>query len=75
MTSNRYTPLFRLSCRFLKYFSLAALGFIVVYSFSLITGISSISFMLILLLQRLYLPLAALLLGLVTIAIILESLR
>lgn len=41
MTTNNYSPLFRLVAKFIKYFLLLTLGIAIAYTLSTILGISS----------------------------------
>jgi hypothetical protein len=75
MTTNQYTPLFRLVSKFLKYFLLALFGFAITYVLSTSLGILDVVPILIFLLQRLFIPLGIILLCLIVIAILWESLR
>jgi hypothetical protein len=75
MTTNQYTPLFRLVSKFLKYFLLALFGFAIAYILSISLGIVDVVPILIFLLQRLFVPLGIILLCLIVIAVLWESLR
>ncbi|WP_315789948.1 hypothetical protein [Fischerella sp. JS2] len=75
MTTNQYTPLFRLVSKFLKYFLLTLFGFAIAYVLSISLGILDVVPILIFLLQRLFVPLGTILLCLIVIAVLWESLR
>jgi hypothetical protein len=75
MTTNQYSPLFRLAFKSLKYFLLVLFGFAIAYVLSMSLGMLHIIPMLGYLLQNLCIPLATVLLCVLTIAIILESFR
>jgi hypothetical protein len=75
MTTNQYSPLFRLASKCLKYFFLVLFGFAIAYILSMSLGLLHIIPMLIYLLQHWCLPLGIILLSMLTTAVILESFR
>ncbi len=75
MTTNQYTPLFRLAYKSVKYFLWVLFGFAIAYALSSGLGILHIIPMLMYLLQNWFAPLGIILLCLMTIAIIVESCR
>lgn len=75
MTTNKDTLLFRLVGKSIKYFLLMLFGFAIVYVISTVLGTLHINSMLISVLQTVFVPLAVLLLCLITIMVIVESVR
>ncbi len=75
MTTNQYTPLFRLASKSLKYFLFVLFGFAIAYVLSMCLGIIHIVPILIYLLRNLFIPVGVILLCLITTAVIWESLR
>lgn len=75
MTANRYNPLFRLVARSIKYFLLLLFGFVTVYAISMGIGASHIVSGAVPVIGEWLLRIATVLLGLLTVAVIIESLR
>ncbi|HEY9801044.1 MAG TPA: hypothetical protein V6D25_11850 [Leptolyngbyaceae cyanobacterium] len=75
MTTNKDTFLFRLVGKSIKYFLLMLFGFAIVYVISTVLGTLHINSMLITVLQTVCVPLGVLLLCLITIMVIVESVR
>jgi hypothetical protein len=75
MTTNKDTFLFRLVGKSIKYFLLMLFGFAIVYVISTLLGTLHINSMLIAVLQTVCIPLGVILLCLITIMVIVESVR
>ncbi len=75
MTTNQYSPLFRLASKSLKFFLWVLFGFAIAYSLSSALGILQIIPLFLYILQHLFLPLGIILLCLITTAVIIESWR
>jgi hypothetical protein len=75
MTTNKDTLLFRLVSKSIKYFLLMLFGFAIVYVISTVLGTVHINSMLIAILQAIFAPLAVILLCLITVMVIVESVR
>ncbi|QLE54737.1 hypothetical protein [Nostoc sp. TCL26-01] len=75
MTTNKDTILFRLVGQLIKYFLLMLFGFAIAYVLSTALGALQIIPLLIAVLKMVFLPLGIILICLITIMVILESLR
>jgi hypothetical protein len=75
MTTNKDTFLFRLVGKSIKYFLLMLFGFAIVYVISTVLGTFHINSMLVDVLRIVFVPLGVLLLCLITIMVIVESVR
>jgi hypothetical protein len=75
MTTSNQTPLLRLAGKSLKYFLLVLFGFAITYALSSAFGIFHFLPILGFILQQFLFPVGIILLCLITIAVILESLR
>jgi hypothetical protein len=75
MTTNKDTLLFRLVSKSIKYFLLMLFGFAIVYVISTVLGTVHINSMLIAILRAIFAPLAVILLCLITVMVIVESVR
>lgn len=75
MTTNEYSPLFRLAFKLLKYFLLLMFGFAIAYVISIIFGVSYIDSMLLAIVVNGFLRVGIVLLCLIAVVMILESLR
>ncbi|BCL38117.1 hypothetical protein [Nostoc sp. MS1] len=75
MTTNKDTLLFRLVAKSIKYFLLMLFGFAIAYVISKVLGTVYINSMLVAILQAVFGPLAVILLCLITIMVIVESVR
>jgi hypothetical protein len=75
MNTNKDTLLFRLVAKSIKYFLLMLFGFAIVYVISTVLGTVHINSMLVAILQAVFGPLAVILLCLITIMVIVESVR
>ncbi|NJL64438.1 MAG: hypothetical protein HC903_24690 [Methylacidiphilales bacterium] len=75
MTTNHYSPLFRLVAKFLKYFLLLLLGFAIAYLLSMSLGALHIALALLSIAGEWFWRLGAILLCLIAIVVIYESLR
>ena len=75
MTTNQYSFLFKLTAKFLKYFLVAIFWFAIGYILSMTFGVLNIVAVLLPFAGHLFCKLGIILLCLMTITIILESLR
>ncbi|BAZ71261.1 hypothetical protein NIES4106_60580 (plasmid) [Fischerella sp. NIES-4106] len=75
MTTNHYSPLFKLTAKFLKYFLLAIFAFVITCILSMSFGALDIVAVLLLFVGNWFYKLAVILLCLMTVTVILESLR
>ena len=75
MTTNQYSRLFKLTVKFLKYFLLGIFGFAIAYILSICFGALHLVIMLLPLIGDCFVKLGIILLCLITITMIVESLR
>ncbi|MBD2500066.1 hypothetical protein [Anabaena azotica] len=75
MTTNKDTFLFRLVGKSIKYFLLMLFGVAIVYVISTVLGTFQVNSMLVDVLRIVFVPLGVLLLCLITIMVIVESVR
>jgi multidrug transporter EmrE-like cation transporter len=75
MTTNQYSPLFRLATKSLKYFLWVLFGFAIAYALSSALGMLHLIPILMYFLKHFFTPFAIILLCLMTTAIIFESVR
>lgn len=75
MTTNQYSPLFRLAFKLLKYFLLVMFGFAIAYVISMIFGMLPIAAMILPIVVNGFLRVGIVLLCLIALVMIIESLR
>ncbi|OKH51815.1 hypothetical protein NIES2101_17015 [Calothrix sp. HK-06] len=75
MTTNNYSPLFRLVARFIKYFLLMSLGIAIAYTLSTILGASHFGMAIVGVAFGWFWRLGVILLCLIAVTMIYESLR
>jgi hypothetical protein len=75
MTTNEYSPLFRLASKFLKYFLLLVFGFAIAYMMSMCLGVLPLATSLLPLVVGLFARAGVLLMCLFALVVILESLH
>ena len=75
MTSNNYSPLFRLVARFIKYFLLMSLGIAIAYTLSTILGVPYFGIAIVGVAFGWFWRLGVMLLCLIAVTMIYESLR
>ncbi|KAB8332779.1 hypothetical protein SD80_018880 [Scytonema tolypothrichoides VB-61278] len=75
MTTNQYSPLFRLAFKLLKYFLLVMFGFAIAYVMSMIFGMLPIAAMVLPIVVNWFLRVGIVLLCLIALVMVIESLR
>lgn len=75
MTTNPYSPLFRLAFKLLKYFLLVMFGFAIAYVMSMIFGMLPIAAMILPIVVNGFLRVGIVLLCLIALVMVIESLR
>jgi hypothetical protein len=75
MTTNQYSPLFRLVAKFIKYFLLLALGVAIAYALSMTLGVSHFGLQILYVAFGWFWRLGVVLLCLIAVTMIYESLR